>query len=187
MDNSFLQEKKEKKAKIKTEKIYTGKIINLRVDTSIYEDKTTKKTEIVEHRGAVLIIPLTSDNKIIFIKQYRKATDQILIELPAGTLEVNEIPQKTAIRELQEEIGYIPKKIIDIGYIYTSPGFCTEIIHIFIAYDLKKSQLIAEDTHGIDSIELSLDEACDLIKKNQIVDGKTIAAVFKYINTLDLQ
>lgn len=185
MDNSIAQQKREKSAKISSSRPFTGQKISLRVDLAKYSDGSSRNIEIVEHPGAVLIIPVTSAGNLIFIKQYRTAIDKILIELPAGTLEKAEDPIACAHRELEEETGFKSKKIISLSGFYPAPGFCTEYIHIFVAKELTPGKLNLDEDEGIDPVELSLDEACDMINKNLIVDAKTIVSIFKYMKWIN--
>jgi ADP-ribose pyrophosphatase len=161
------------------EYIYKGKVINLKIEKVSKEGKT-KKTEIIEHKGAVVMLPIDEKENIIFIKQYRRAIKKTIIELPAGTLEKNEDPKICAARELQEEIGYKPNTLVSIGDFYTTPGFCTEVIKIFIAKDLEKSPLKKDLDEEITPFFLSFKKAEDMIKKNEIKDGKTIVTFFLY-------
>lgn len=181
MDDSISQQMREKSAKITSSRPFSGQKITLRVDLAKYSDGTSRNIEIVEHPGAVLIIPVTSNGKIVFVKQYRTAVDRILTELPAGTLEKGEDPLNCAKRELEEETGFQAKKIISLSGFYPAPGFCTEYIHIFVASELIGGKLKPDEDEGIDPIELSLDQACDMIDKNLIVDAKTIVSIFKYL------
>ena len=185
MENSINQQNREKSANITTSRPYIGKKITLRVDHAKYKDGASRNIEIVEHPGAVLIIPITSKGNIIFVKQYRSVVDKILTELPAGTLEKMEDPLDCAQRELQEETGFKSNNIIRISGFYPSPGFCTEYIHIFLAKDLQESKLPNDEDEGIDPIELSLEESCDMIKKNVIVDAKTIVSIYKYMEWIN--
>lgn len=184
MENSEIKLLKERKARVETSHLYKGKIINLRLDNAFYGDGTRRNIEVVEHPRAVVIIPVTSQKKIIFIKQYRKVIDNILIELPAGLLEKNETPFACAQRELQEEVGFKANKMISLSGFYTSPGFCTEYIHIFIAKDLEKSQLSQDEDEAIDPLEISLEKATEMITNHEITDGKSIVSIFKYSNWL---
>lgn len=185
MDNSINQKNREKNAEIITSRPYIGKKITMRVDVAKYTDGASRYIEIVEHPGAVLIIPITSNGNIIFIKQYRTVIDKILIELPAGTLEKMEDPLDCAQRELREETGFKANRIIKLSGFYPAPGFCTEYIHVFLATDLVPGKLQQDDDEGIDPIELSLDEACDMINENIIIDAKTIVSIFKYMKWLN--
>src|SRR5699024_2850455 len=121
---------------MKSEKIYEGKIVNLRIDTVELPDKKYSKREIVEHPGAVGIIPLDDENSIILVKQFRKAVEKFLLEIPAGKLEVNEEPRETATRELKEETGIDSNKMEYLLEFHTSPGFSNEKVHLFLATEL---------------------------------------------------
>ena len=96
---------------ISSDRIYTGKVISLKVDTVEIENKGYQKREIVEHQGAVAIVALTDDDKVVLIKQFRKPIEQVIWEIPAGKLEIGENPKDCAIRELKEETGYSAKNI----------------------------------------------------------------------------
>ena len=117
---------------MKSDKIYEGKILNLRIDTVELPNKKYSKREIVEHSGGVAIIPMISDDSMVLVKQYRKAIEDFLYEIPAGRLELNEEPGETARRELKEETGLNAKKLKYISEFYTTPGYCNEKIHLFL-------------------------------------------------------
>ena len=184
MDNANNQRKREKEAKISTSFPYVGSKITFRVDLAQYTDGSSRNIEIVEHPGAAVIIPLTTAGKIVFVKQYRTVVDKILIELPAGTLEKDEEPLECAKRELEEETGLKTENIIKLSGFYVSPGFCNEYIHVFLARGLERGKQKLDSDEGIDPIELSLDEVCNMINTNQIIDSKTIVSIFKYLQWL---
>jgi ADP-ribose pyrophosphatase len=186
MEYSIKQQKREKSAKITTTTPFIGSRLKLRVDNLQYNDGTSRKLEIIEHPKAVLIIPITMEGHIVFIKQYRRVVDKILIELPAGIIEKGEEPFFSAQRELEEETGFKSEKLISLAGIYPSPGFCTEYINIFIAKELKKGIPNHDEEEGIDNLELSLSAACQMINKNEIIDAKTIVAVCKYMVWLNI-
>ena len=121
-----------KEKTISSDRIYTGKVISLKVDTVEIENKGYQKREIVEHQGAVAIVALTDDDKVVLIKQFRKPIEQVIWEIPAGKLEIGETPKECAIRELKEETGYSAKNIKLIHKFFTSSGFSNQKnIHIF--------------------------------------------------------
>lgn len=162
---------------IKSDKIYQGKIINLRVDTVELPDQKYSKREIVEHPGAVAVIPITEDNKIIMVKQYRKSVEQYLLEVPAGKLEIGEKPLECAKRELLEETGYESNNIKYLFKFFTSPGFSNESISIFVAKDLIKGIARPDEDEYIEIEKYDIDELIEMINEEKIKDAKTIISI----------
>ncbi|WP_243141151.1 NUDIX hydrolase [Alkaliphilus pronyensis] len=165
---------------MKSERIYEGKVINLRVDTVELPERKYSKREIVEHSGAVGIIALTEKEEMIFVKQYRKSVEEVLLEIPAGRIEADEEPEMTAKRELEEETGYIANKLTKITEYYTSPGFSNEILHIYFAEGLSAGVAIPDEDEYIEVTYLYIDEAIKKITKGEIKDSKTINAILLY-------
>ncbi len=162
---------------IKSDKIYQGKIINLRIDTVELPDQKYSKREIVEHPGAVAVVPITEDNEIIMVKQYRKSVEEYLLEVPAGKLEIGEEPLECAGRELLEETGYRCEDIKYLFKIFTSPGFSNEVISIFLARNLIKDNPQPDEDEYIEIEKHSIDELTQMIDQEQIKDAKTITAL----------
>lgn len=179
MNNAEQKRAQEKAAKKETRFIHHGKVLTIRQDILEY-DGHTHQFEIIQHPGAVAILPLLDANTVILVSQWRRAAGDILLEIPAGTLEKEEDPFLCAQRELQEEIGYYARSLTPFGGFYTAPGFCTEYIHLFLGKDLEEKKLEAEDDEGIDVVSLSLDKALSLIESKKIIDAKTIAALYQY-------
>ncbi|RKD27862.1 ADP-ribose pyrophosphatase [Caminicella sporogenes DSM 14501] len=171
---------------IKSDKIYQGKIINLRVDTVELPDKKYSKREIVEHPGGVAILPITKDNKIIMVKQYRKSVEEKLLEIPAGKLEIGEEPKECAKRELLEETGYTSENIEYLFKFYTSPGFSNEVISLFIAKNLEKGEARPDEDEYIEIKEYEIEELLEMIKNGEIKDAKTIIAILYIKNSLNM-
>jgi ADP-ribose pyrophosphatase len=171
--------KKFEEKTIRSESIYEGKVVQLQVDDVRLPNGKESKRELIKHPGAVAIIPITNDNKIIFVEQYRKPLEKSIIEIPAGKLEPGEDPQRTAIRELEEETGYTTKKLTKIASFYTSPGFADELMHVYITRDLEKLQVppALDEDEFVELIELTLDEAKRYVKEQRIHDAKTNYAV----------
>ncbi|MGL5717005.1 MAG: NUDIX hydrolase [Paraclostridium sp.] len=159
---------------ISSDKIYTGKVISLKVDTVEIPKKGYKKREIVEHPGVVGIVSLTSDNKVILVKQYRKAIEKAIWEIPAGKLEQNESPKDCAIRELKEETGYTAKNLKLIHKFYTSAGFSNQKVYIYLATELESGKYNLEDDEFLELHEIQLDKAYEMIESNEIEDAKTL-------------
>ena len=159
---------------MKSEKIYEGKMLNLRIDTVELPDKKYSKREIIEHPGAVAIIPITDDGHIILVKQFRKSVDKVLLEIPAGKLEINEEPRETAIRELKEETGYSANKLEYLFEFFTSPGFSNEKMYLFLATDLIKGSPQCESDEFIEEVKIHIDDLVKMIDRGEVVDSKTI-------------
>lgn len=160
---------------IKTKKIYKGEILELRVDDIILENGKTGKREIIEHGGAVTLIPITPEGKIVLVKQFRKPIEKEILELPAGRIEKGEDPKNTAIRELKEETGY---EIKDIKYLFKfapALGYSNEIIYVYLSHLGVKGDTNFDETEDIEIFEYPLDEILNLIYKgDEILDGKTV-------------
>lgn len=163
---------------MKSEKLYEGKIINLRIDTVELPDKKYSKREIVEHPGGVAIVGITDENEILLVKQYRKAVDRVLLELPAGKIEVNEEPKETAFKELKEETGYSTENLEYLLEFYTSPGFSTEKVYIFLAGNMEKGEQELESGEYIEVESYKIDDLIKMIKKGEIIDSKTIIGIY---------
>lgn len=164
---------------IRTEHIFSGRVVSLQVDEVELPNGKTSKREIVKHPGAVAIIPITDDQKIVMVEQYRKALEREIIEIPAGKLEKGESPEHTAMRELEEETGYTCKELYPLISFYTSPGFCDEIVHLYAAKGLQKMDEKAEldEDEFVNIVEVTLEEAEQLVKEKKIYDAKTAYAV----------
>lgn len=170
---------------MKSEKLYEGKILTLRVDTVELPNRKYSKREIVEHSGAVAIVPVTDKNEIVMVKQYRKAIEDYLLEIPAGMLEYNEEPLDCAKRELKEETGYEAKNMELLCEIYTSPGFSTEKVYIFLARDLKEGEPDLDEGEHLEVERIEIKKLIDMILKNEIKDSKSINGILMAQNKLE--
>ncbi|KGX85990.1 NUDIX domain-containing protein [Pontibacillus litoralis] len=162
-----------------TERIFQGKVISLQVDDVQLPDGNTSKREIVKHPGAVAIIPITEDGKMVLVEQYRKALERSLIEIPAGKLESGEEPRTTAFRELEEETGYTTNDLQYITSFATSPGFADEVIHLYVAKNITvvENKRAGDDDEFVELVEVTLAEAEQLEQDNRIWDAKTAYAI----------
>jgi ADP-ribose pyrophosphatase len=167
--------------KLASQQIYQGHAVNIRVDT--VEKANGKKTtrDVVEHSDCVAVVALDEQDNVILVRQFRHAVDRFLLEIPAGGIDSGEEPIDSVRRELQEEIGYFPRKIDKLGGFYSIPGYGTEYLHCFLATDLVPSRLMAEDTDDIELVRISLDEIPRLIASGEICDGKSIAALLMFL------
>ncbi|WP_249871927.1 NUDIX hydrolase [Oceanobacillus saliphilus] len=168
-----------------SEKIFSGNIIDLQVDDVILPNGRTSKRELIKHPGAVAVIPITKDNKILFVEQYRKPLEKSLIEIPAGKLDKNENPIAAAVRELEEETGYTTNDLSFVTSFYTSPGFANELVHIYVTDQLVKmdNPPQGDDDEFIEVHELTLEEAKQYVMDERIHDAKTNYAIL-YLHAL---
>lgn len=141
------------------------------------ENGNTALREVVEHPGAVGVIALKDNGDIVMVKQYRKAAEQVLLELPAGKLEQGEDPAECAARELTEETGYTAGDLRYLVSFYTSPGFSNEVMYMFLATGLREGENDPDDDEMVETVEISRDRAMEMILKGEIKDGKTIAGI----------
>lgn len=161
---------------IEGETIYDGKILRLERDKVILENGNTAYREVVRHNGGACIVPVTKDNEILFVKQYRYPFSKVIIELPAGKLELNEQPEVCAKRELREETGAIGE-VEYLTEIYPTPGYSSEIIYIYAAFNVEIGNLSLDEDEFIDVVKVDIDSALEMIKSGEIKDAKTIVGI----------
>ncbi len=160
---------------IKSETIFRGRVFDLQVDEIEYNSGNKSVRETAVHNGGAVIVAVTKEKKIIFVKQFRYPLKKTLLELPAGKLNKDEDPIVCAERELKEETGYDAENFIKLGAICTTPGFCTEILHIFLAEDLTAGNHNREEgEYGMEIYEFTVDEVEQKISSGEIYDSKTI-------------
>ena len=167
------------------ERIYDGKIVKLDLLSVELPDGKRSAREVINHPGAVAIVGFVDSDTIALVRQYRIAADDILLELPAGTLEPGEEPAVCAEREMQEETGFKPGKLHHLGGIHAAPGYTTEFIHLFVATDLTPSTLPGDDDEFIEVVPVSVSEALRLIDSGQIQDGKTVSGILRALRWRD--
>jgi len=163
--------------KISSKKIFSGKIIELYFDKIKLPNNKIATREKVTHPGAVGIIPVNSQEEVFLVKQYRYPLENILIEIPAGKLDKNESPINCARRELKEEIGAFGGKLIHVSTFYTSPGFCDEILYLYLALDFDVKENNLDHDEFLQIIRIKLEDCLKLIKENKIKDAKTIIGI----------
>ncbi len=161
----------------KSEIIYRGKVFDLQVDEITYNSGNKGIREIAIHAGGAVVLPLKDDGKIIMVRQFRYPFNKFMLELPAGKLDKGEDPFNCAYRELEEETGYKSDNIIKLGAICTTPGFCSEILHLYLARDLVTGKHNREEGEaGMEVFEFSIEELETKIRNGEITDAKTICA-----------
>lgn len=159
------------------QQIFQGEIISVRLDTLKHESGSVATREVVEHAGGVVIACRLNNGKIVLIRQYRYAMDEELIELPAGRINRGEDPLPAAKRELTEETGYLAQNWQLLSEMYTAPGFCDELLRLYLATDVSFVGKNLDEDEETDVLEVTADDAWQLVRQGKIRDAKTIAGI----------
>ena len=162
-----------------SEVIYDGKILTLTRDTVTLENGKTALREVVTHHGGVCVVPVTDDNEIIFVNQFRYPFHDVLLEIPAGKIDKDEEHSVCGKRELLEETGAVATEYIYLGKMYPTTGYCTESIHMYLAKGLSFEEQKLDDDEFLDVVKIPFDKALEMIMNNEIPDGKTQTAILK--------
>ena len=164
---------------VESQVLYQGKIVTLRRDVALLENGKTALREVVEHPGGVCVLPLEADGTVYTVKQFRYPFSRVIEELPAGKLDGPEAHREGAIRELSEEVGLEAGELIYLGGILTSPGFCTEVLHIYLARDLRHGAQHLDEDEFLSVERTTLDDLTERVMSGEIEDAKTALAVLK--------
>ena len=167
---------------ISSQILHQGKVLNLRIDAVELPNGKIATREIIEHAGAVAIVPLTSAGEIVMVRQYRHPAGEILLEIPAGKLDRDENPEHCAKRELLEETGFITGNIRKIFSCFSSPGFCGELIHIYVATEIIYQGQQLDEDEFLEVEKIPLPKVLAMISSGDIKDIKTIAGVLSIAN-----
>ncbi len=159
--------------------IFRGRVIDVGLETIQFENKPPFELEIVRHMGGAAVVAIDDQNKVCLIRQYRHAVGGWIWEIPAGKLEPNELPQITAERELEEEVGLQAKTWHDLGSMYSSPGFCSEEVYLYLAQELTHVATHQETHEYIEIHWMTVEEALQLVQNNTIRDAKSVIALFR--------
>ncbi|MBQ3123502.1 MAG: NUDIX hydrolase [Firmicutes bacterium] len=160
------------------EVIYEGRILNLIKEEVMTVSGQTAIREMIEHNGGVGLVAITSDNKIIMVKQFRKALERDMLEIPAGKLEKGEDPLEAAARELEEETGYTAENIEFMTRYYPSVGYIRECLYLYLCTGLSKGEAHPDDDEAIDTYMYTMEELETLIAEGNLQDGKSMAALY---------
>ena len=161
--------------------IYDGQLVKLRVDTVSMSGNRETTREIVEHSDCVAIVAIDADDNVLLVNQFRKPVEKELLEIPAGNIEPGEDPLDCVRREMREETGYLPREVKEMGGFYSTPGYCTEYLYLYLATDLVLSPLSAEDTENIRVVRVPVSQIVGLITSGAICDAKSIAGLLTFL------
>jgi ADP-ribose pyrophosphatase len=165
---------------IRSDCAFAGRVVDVVVDEIEFANGTRAMREVIRHRGSAVVVPVLPDGSIVLVQQYRHPFRTTVTELPAGKLEQDEDPALCAARELSEETGFVAQHLEHLTSIYPTPGFCNEIIHLFLATELSATgngQTLDEGEHGLTYAVVPMDEALAMIDRGDIKDAKSICGI----------
>jgi ADP-ribose pyrophosphatase len=161
--------------------VFEGRAVKLRVDTIQMPDGRQTTREIVEHGACIAVVAVDNDNNVLLVRQYRDAVGKELLEIPAGGVDPGEDVEAAVKREMQEETGFLPRKLVNLGGYYLAPGYSTEYLHLYLAEDLIPGRLVAEDTEGITVVKVPVSQIPIVLASGKISDGKSIAGLYMFL------
>ena len=164
-------------AQVRSRRVFEGRVVNLRVDRVRLPDGRETEREAVEHRGAAVIVPLTSAADVLLVRQFRYAAGESLLEVPAGTLEPGEAPLACAVRELAEEVGARAAHWEPLAVLYPSPGVMTEVMHLFLATGLTEGPVPGTPDEDLTVERVPLRQAVEMVRRGEIRDAKSVAGL----------
>ena len=184
MNRPIMNEKNPETKILNRREVYSGKIVSLRVDTIRQESGESAIREVVLHPGGVAAVPVLDDGRIVLIRQFRYPLGKYIWEIPAGKLDSGQTPRDTIARELEEEIGYTAGTLTEMHSFYSSPGFCDEVIHLFIARGLVPCARRPETGEHITPVARTLGECLEMIASGEIMDGKSVLGILRFQQSL---
>jgi ADP-ribose diphosphatase len=158
-------------------RLYEGQVLSLDLDQVEEPGGVRAGREVVRHRGSVAALPVHADGRVVLVRQYRYAVDQLVWEIPAGRLDPGETPEQGALREVEEEVGLEAHHLEPISVFFTTPGFCDEAMHLFRATHLREIPPRPEADERIEARAFSFDEARAMVRRGEVREGKTIVAL----------
>ncbi|MDD6021434.1 MAG: NUDIX domain-containing protein [Acutalibacteraceae bacterium] len=159
--------------------VFSGRIITVNSDEVLLPNGRTSKREVVYHHGGVCVVPLTENNELLMVRQFRYPYREVILELPAGKLERGEDPYDAGLRELDEEVGVTTGEMRSLGRFYPTPGYCSEIIHIYLAENLTATHQHLDEDEFLSVEKIPLEKALGMVMSGEITDGKTQTAILK--------
>ena len=166
--------------------LFEGKIVTVKLDQAQLVNGAVVNREVVEHPGGVCILPLFDAGTVSIVRQFRYPFQQVVTELPAGKLEKGEDHRPAALRELEEEVGVTCGKLTYLGCLYLSPGFSSEVLHMYLAQELKQGQCHPDEDEFLETDRIPFSALLEQVMSGEIVDAKTVALVLKTKQLLGL-
>ncbi len=173
--------------KLKEHSVYEGRIFTVYQGTVLLPNGKEANRDRIEHHGGAGILPLDANGNIYLVKQYRYGVDQDLLEIPAGKLELGEDPKETAIRELTEEVGFLPQKVTELGHMELSPAYLGEITYLYLGQDLIPQKASLDEDEFLEVVSMPFSQALQMVLKGKITDGKTQNAILKTAVLLNIK
>lgn len=166
---------------IRSERVFDGKLIDVRVDTVRLPNGNVRPREVVEHPGAVAVLPVLPDGRLVLVRQYRHAVGRALLEVPAGTRHRDERPVACAVRELEEETGFRATDLRELVRFFVSPGWANEELIVYVATQVQPGPARPEEDEDLEIVTITPDEVPDLIQRGEIADSKTIVCLLAFL------
>ena len=171
---------------LESETVFEGKVFDCLVKKVKLCDGSTSRREIVKHNGGACILPVDSENNAYVVRQFRSPFERVLMEVPAGKLEKDEDPRVCAIRELKEETGFVSENVVSLGSMVCSPGYCSEVIGLFMATDLKYEGAAPDEGEFLNVEKIPFSELLKMVENNEIEDAKSQICILKAARRLGL-
>lgn len=159
--------------------MFSGRVIQTELDTALLPNGSVASREVVRHPGGVAVLPLHDDGTVTLVRQFRYPFGAVLLEAPAGKLDPGEDPGPASRRELSEETGFTARTFTDLGAILPSPGFCDEVIHLYLATGLTAGASHPDEDEFVDTVRMPLDELVEQVMSGAVTDAKTVALALK--------
>lgn len=167
---------------VRKQRAYDGKLLKIDRELVEFPDGKRSELETIRHPGAAAVLPFLDDERVVLIRQYRHAVSGVIVEVPAGKLDIaGEAPEICAQREVREETGYLCHRIVPLGSILTTPGFTNEVIWLYEGHDLEPGPAAPEEHEWIETFDLPLAEAEAMVRRGEITDGKSVACILQAV------
>ena len=170
----------------KRNRVFSGRVFAAEVLSVRQSDGRESAREIVKHNGGAAVLPIDDEMNVYVVRQFRSPFMHVLTEIPAGKLEIGEDPKEAAIRELSEETGLIAENVVSLGDIFPTPGYCSEILYLYMATGLKQGECHPDEGEDLRVQKIPFSELLEMVDKNEIHDAKTVVAILQAARRMNL-